>query len=528
VIGAKTLATLTLLGAELIAALALGLLSPERLATRGWGTLLLAGCFGVVVGTLMFRFWRLGEKSRHYFRWATESTPWELAEGHFLGTDKKRITLGENRGEAFDLPPRAQHVITVAIALVLALTCIDSRALGLLGRFRRTMMAATSSYCPDPEAPVTTVDPNVPGCELIRRAYALGYAKSLGDCELHKQTSTVEGSVICTRRQRDEPLFHYYWRLLDGFWTNFQQHSGPGYFHKARQDFDERVHRLASLRGAERQILASAPHASHHVWTNLPYPGDNAFAETSCADKYRQLPHRPTPPEGPQRASRVFEHVVAQLLFESSYEPAAGYCREFHVHWGAPLDACQQLAKNPEGFLASSSALDSVKVVLDRYRLGKELAALGAQKPPLEPQAFLSFQCYFEGGTEERKNTPFALAGYHFAADELRVPPSPPGALVFIDRYHAIAELLVHGFHYGRLLSEAGLEQGAATGLEASFAGRDYLLTRSYELDSIDIYLEPGWIAARPDLLEVYPYQRHLKNYVQTFRRQYRQERGRL
>jgi hypothetical protein len=42
------------------------------------------------------------------------------------------------------------------------------------------------------------------------------------------------------------------------------------------------------------------------------------------------------------------------------------------------------------------------------------------------------------------------------------------------------------------------------------------------------MYLEPGWLADRPDLLEVYPYQRHLSNYVQVFRRQYRRERGRL
>ena len=53
-------------------------------------------------------------------------------------------------------------------------------------------------------------------------------------------------------------------------------------------------------------------------------------------------------------------------------------------------------------------------------------------------------------------------------------------------------------------------------------------MTRLYGLDSLDIYLDAGWLAQRADLLEVYPYQRHLKNYVQVFRRQYRRERGRL
>src|SRR5262249_47174509 len=75
-IGAKSLATLTLLVLAVVAAPVLGLLSPERLATRGWGTLFVAGCFAAVVGTLIFRFWRLGERSQHYFRWSSEPTPW--------------------------------------------------------------------------------------------------------------------------------------------------------------------------------------------------------------------------------------------------------------------------------------------------------------------------------------------------------------------------------------------------------------------------------------------------------------------
>ena len=95
-IGAKTLVTLTLLTAGLAAALAFGVLSPERLVSRGWGTLFLVGGFSFVVGTLMFRFWRLGEKSRHYFRWSTDTTQWNTAaEAHFLGGEKRRITLGD-------------------------------------------------------------------------------------------------------------------------------------------------------------------------------------------------------------------------------------------------------------------------------------------------------------------------------------------------------------------------------------------------------------------------------------------------
>jgi hypothetical protein len=293
-------------------------------------------------------------------------------------------------------------------------------------------------------------------------------------------------------------------------------------------DFRARASHFGALRAAERQVLASAAHASHHIWTNLPDPGDGAFRERTCADRYRLMAHRPTPAPGPQRASQVFEHVVGQLLFEGRYEPAAGYCREYHVHFNAPPDACDRLAKSPEAFLSGASVLSEIRTVLDRQRIGQELAAVGTPRPTLDPSAFVSFQCYMEGDGAGRRSTAFTLDGHRFTAEELRVAPSPPGATLFVDRYDAVAGLLARGFHYGNLLSEAGLAEDSGDGLETSFAGTDYLLTRLYELDSVDLYLDPGWLQRRPDLLEVYPYQRHLKNFVQTFRRQYRRERGRL
>jgi hypothetical protein len=44
----------------------------------------------------------------------------------------------------------------------------------------------------------------------------------------------------------------------------------------------------------------------------------------------------------------------------------------------------------------------------------------------------------------------------------------------------------------------------------------------------VDIFLEPDWLSRRTDLLEVYPYHLHLKNYVRLFRKQYLLARGRL
>jgi len=350
----------------------------------------------------------------------------------------------------------------------------------------------------------------------------------------------VAGDLVCTRRQRDEPFLHYSWRLLAGFFQNLHRNAGVGYFKQSLADFRRRSSRLASLRSAEQEILTSAPHASHHIWTTLPSPGDHAFEETSCTSRYLHLPHRPTPPPGPARASKVFEHVVAQLLFEATYDDAAGRCREYHVHWGAPADACDRLVAHPEAFLQAEGALADVRETLGRYRVSNDLVALGGAVPP-DPASFVSFGCYAEAtGEVQRTSAPLTLDGHSFTAARVRVPPSPPDAALFIDKYDAVARLLVNGFHYGTFLSEAGLETaaGAGTGagdagvmgteLESAFATSDFLLTRSYELESLDIYLDPGWLATRPDLLDVYPYARHLKNYVEVFRRQYRREWRRL
>jgi hypothetical protein len=531
VIGTKTLALLLLLVAVVAAVIALGSFAPDRLAVRGPATLLVVGGFGLVTGTVVFRFLHLGEPSRHYFRWTTESFTWDVSEAHFVGGQRRRVVIGENRdGEAFDLARGTRLALSIAIASVVALAAIGSRALEQMqGAYQGIATSTSSLTCPEEEAPKPVArDPNEPGCELIRRAYALGYTKSLGECAPRQEQQTAAARPVCTRRQRDEPLLHYSWRRLVDFWGGRRGATGLSYVKQSSADFERRWAHLGPLVRSEQQMLASAPHASHHVWTNLPDPGDGAFRPTECAVHFARLPHRPTPPPGPTQASQVFEHVLGQLVFEGTYDAPAGNCREYHLHWGAPADACQRLAASPERFLAAEGALDDVRQTLTRYRVAGDLASLGSARPPQDPSPFVTFHCYVEGQGAGRASVPLSLDGVRLAADELRVAPSPPGTVLYVDRYDAVGRLLANGFHYGHLLSEAGLDEGSAAGLEASFAGPDMLVTRLYELEGIDIYLDPGWLLHRPDLLEVYPYERHLRNYVQVFRRQYRRQAGRL
>jgi hypothetical protein len=525
-VGAKTVTTLVLTALALGLAGARGAFARAPLVARGFGTLFVVGLFGAVVGALMFRFFGLGERSRYALSADADAPARDRAEVYLLGLGRWRVTLGEARDDAFELPPALKEALCIAIALLVALGCLDARALDLLARFRQRA-AESSSFCPEEELPVAApaaLDPNAPGCELVRRAVALGYASSLGECA--GKAAAQKGAAPCTRRRRDEPLLHYTWRLLDGFFARLARGAGAGYVDRARRDFHARAAHLVARGSVEREVLASAPHASHHVFTNLPDPKNGAFAPRTCADRYRWLAHGPTPSAGAARASEVFEHVTAQLLFEGRYEPAAGYCREYHVHWGAPPDACARLGSTPEAFLKERDALGDVRAVLARARVSFELAGPGARAP--DAAAFVTFQCYVEGDAPGRRSLAFTLDGQRFAAEEVRVAPSPANATVYVDRYDAIAGLFVEGFHYGQLLSEAGLTDRSPPALAAPLDGRDFLITRLYELDSVDLYLGPAWLADRLDLLEVYPYQRHLRSFVQAFRRQYRQARTRL
>ncbi|MGQ0506501.1 MAG: hypothetical protein ACT4TC_14405 [Myxococcaceae bacterium] len=527
-IGAKSLTTGVLFVSGLTAAVASGVLRPQRLAGIQGGTAFFIGCFAVVTATFVFRFWRLGERSAHYFRWATDWQLWD-GESHFLGSRQRRITVGRNTaGEAQELPPRAQFSVCVILALTLAVATFDARALTLMDRFRQGFEAVGANYCPDEEAAAQEAEKaetNDPGCALVRRAFALGYADSLGECGKKKQSKV---SAVCTLRQRDEPLFHYAFRKLHEFMlVVVERYRHPKESKEPPAFSPEWKERLDLMLGTQGQVMSTAPRASHHIWTNLPKPGEDAFEPRTCVDRYRSLSHRPLPPAGPTQASLVFEHVVGQLLFETRYEQAAGYCREYQVHWGAPKGACAKLAANPEKFLAETGALPHVRSVLRRYQLEQQ------SKPEVRrrtPHEFLSFSCYIEGEEGGRKVLPLTFERLALSATELKAPTPPANSQLQVARYGQIASLLAPSFHYGVLLSEAGLDIGRieGAGFAEAFAAKDYPLSRLQGLGSLDIFLEPEWISTRTDLLQVYPYHLHLKNYVHLFRRQYLLQKGRL
>ncbi len=539
-VGAKTLTALFLLAMALAAAFSLGLVHLQRFLVLDGGTAFLVGCFTMAVGTLTFRFLRFGERSAHYFRFARTSGVWE-GEAHFLGTAHRRLTIGENQGEAFDLPAWVMQLACLVAAFVLAMATFDGRSLTLLVGLTTKATFANSQYCPELDVQEEVDDPNAPGCALVRRAYELGYAKTLGACGTKKRSSEL--TEVCTLRQRDEPMFHYGWRLLRENYNKVRNLSEAGYLAKLKSELSVRMDRVQRLSHAKGQVLTNTPRSSHHIFTNLLSPHRDTLAELSqgnCLDRYRSLPRKPHTPDAKTHAGAVFEHVLAQLLFESRYDMPAGSCREYTIHWAAPKDACARLAASPQTFLALDKALNHVRAALDRHHLTLEVQRMEAQdmqtapgrpsQGPPPPNKFISFQCYIE---EERQGVlrnahRFELLGRTFTAEETRVPAAAANDF-HVDRYGYVASMLVRGFHYGGLVSEAGLDAGSVeSALAQSFASPDYALSRVHGLASLDIFLEPDWIASREDLLQVYPYHVHLQNYVRLFRRQYARIRDRL
>ena len=184
VIGAKTLATLTLLRRRRRRRVAFGVLRARatgepRLRRRCF----FVGCFAVVVGTLVFRFWRLGEPSQHYFRWVERRAALESAE---RGALRRRRAAAHHARRQPRRGVRPRPARCIASCASPSRCCSRSAAStrapsGCSAASASDRPAPRASYCPEPDAAqAPSDDPNAPGCELMRRAYALGYAKSLG------------------------------------------------------------------------------------------------------------------------------------------------------------------------------------------------------------------------------------------------------------------------------------------------------------------------------------------------------------
>ncbi|MEO0459754.1 MAG: hypothetical protein AAF219_02835 [Myxococcota bacterium] len=493
------------------------------------------GVFAAVAGSAVYRFWGFDEGSGHYYRVATDGALWH-DESHFIGSARFRIAIGLSQGDAFDFPGWVHRSIYVAVFFALGLGTLDSRGLELLRRFPERLATVGGRVCDDSSGVRKTKKEEKLGCALVERAFALGYADSLGDCAEEE----VEEIELCTLRQPDEPLLHYAWRRLEEFGAAVEQYTEVEQRARMRERFEKRAAHIEPLLEQRRDVLATAPRASHHIFTNLPHPrgrfGENRDVlggSLSCVDRYRRLPHRPpTGKEGSANPSQVFEHIVAQLLFETRYTDAGGYCPEYTIHWEVSADACPDLANDPARFLEQAGARAQVQRVLDRYERERTLAVMRGDQTQSEIDLtrIVSFQCYIEGDRvgAAREDLEAQLRRTRFPVTDVRVPALNEG-YVPADRYGYVAGMLVPDFQYGRLFSQAltsSKEDDAR--IAQFFEYRRGYLSRLDQLASVDLFLGDSWVLDRADLLEIYPYHVHMRNYVELFRSRYQVLRGRL
>lgn len=496
-----------------------------------------------------------------------------------------------------ELPALAQRAALVVVFATIALGTLGNEATARIGNVPADLTKPSrSEYChpeapaePEPDAEPAVEPPQVDqaGCALVKRAYALGYAKTLGSCAPKTLTIAPKKTAakvveVCTRRQLDEPFLHYAYRKL-GEATSV---AAP------IDTLSARVHGVRTRLDYVRDLLADiqhavtgTPHASHHIWTDLPDPHPRSFGQRftghpPCSAHYADLPLWPawtasTP------ANTVFEHVFGQLLFATRFGTTAS-CSDYTIHWGAATDACTRLAADPEGFLADSDALPSIHAVLDRRKRQiamRELAGkLGEPATLPEPppaRSVTSVSCLMFDGAKPVAAKTITLEGAQLVLREVHGAAIAPAGSGPLEVYKAVA-LLLGGHRYAGASAGTKIEgttaiddppasgpeppvapaDGAAAGSAATppsvttvptsnaaptsasspptpmatieIVDTELTLLALEPLVEADPFLAHAALLDRQDLVAVFPIEQHLHAFVDAFRRVYLPQRGRL
>jgi hypothetical protein len=520
--------------------------------------------------------------------------------GHAALDLRRRQLLVEQRGVARavgEVPPVVRELPgwMLQVLLLAAFLIIGAIAMGRHGpnhgMVRLMELNADrppSGRCRDPEAvqadepepePLPPVE--VAGCALVRRAYQLGYAKSLGSCAPGKATAAPVVPKLakpvepCTRRQLDEPFLHFAWRQ----WTAAARHVVSirplADTVKKATELEIKVAAFAALTANSGHALGATPHASHHLWVSSPDPHPASWWRrhligVDCEVMTVELPLWPS--WQPGQTSALIEHSLGQLLFASRFGTTTT-CANYRMHWDAPVDACDQLVAAPETFLRRHGAWNDVVGVLDRRRRQLQLRALaetlrrpGPPEPP-PASAIVSLQCYSIDATvraAEVRGRWVALAGERIGVRQMRVPrvvldadgpvdvlaqlaqllagaPSADNAVAREQTEHAEpddATSIAPGVPAAALSSPAANEPPRLAApmttpmttqqAQQLLADPEFALAGLEALESADPFRGVRWPLQRPDLPEIYPFYRYLFDFIDGFRRRYYAQRGRL
>jgi hypothetical protein len=440
----------------------------------------------------------------------------------------------DDTAAARELPAGAQHALVLVGMLAITLPALGNRGVARVAELPDQIEEPSpSSYCVDRRSaePAVVAPPPAPevapqaGCALVRRAVELGYAKSLGSCAPKPTTAPASATAIeheaCTRRHLDEPYAHYAYRRLAEFFDKLRDSSPADAAARDARDIRSHLDYADDLLADVRHAITGSPHASHHLWVNLPDPHpttlrDRLTGSVRCSTRFADLAVWP-----PLRdRSLLVEHVFGQLLFASRFGTTAS-CNDYTIHWNAPADACAQLAADAHALLARDGALASVRAVLDRRRrqlalieldrtLGRPLPA-----PPPPVSAIVSLQCLAIDHAGKPTSTAVTIDGEPVAVRELHIAAVRTDTDGPIDAYLDLAALL------------AGTDRPPPRAPEALDTSR-FALTSLDTLVDTDPFAGARWPLADPSIAAVFPYEHHLHAFIESFRRRYLPQRGRL
>lgn len=503
-------------------------------------TLCAIGALGVFLSGIAYLF--IGQIKTSQFLIAM-SWKDELISGRIDLFRIKRLAvfIGENRGPvAYDFPLWFQKLMLIPIFFIFTMFIINSRTIQLISDAYISFKDNKSGYCPPEDDNESNKESEIPpGCELIVRAYELGYSNSLGDCE--PKDAVKEEDDICRLRQVDEPFLHFTFRQLGQILDNFSVLNEDYSITQELDKFKEQTDDLDALLANQVDSMTSTPHSAHIVITNLPKPPKSILEKFNeltqsnyCLSAYRDLPNTidiKLSDEG--KNSKEFEFSYAHLLFNDRQQNAVGFCPEFEILWEEDANFCQSLAQRPVETLKDAGVWGRVSSVLNRYKAMASKLSKDDKANQLPLSRFISFQCILVSDESTDKiSDKFVLKGHKFTATTSRLDRTSdhtnhglPKSTIL-----GLAQTLVPHYSYSAFQSN---QQIAAISEQEAYdlfvENNDHLMLSKLEvLRKTDIMLGNNWLHEHPDLLEVYPWHLHLYNFVSSFRREYHNSRGRL
>jgi len=541
------------------------------------------GLFSIIFGVGFYKFWRLGKKSVYTIHFVKSKFMPKEANVIFAYKDISFGISNQTKINTAELPSIIRELFCVGIFLNLTLIVLDNGEFEKLKTFPNEIFDSESNFCPDKVESIENIPPKE-GCELIVRAYKLGYAKNLGLCEPKK--IEPNDMKICQKRRDDEPYLHYMSRLLLSSIEKQVDFFENNKVKNISDKFELQLQKIEVLKDYQAYAMSAAPRASHHIWTNLPYPENNfiqiyreLFKPSYCIEQFQNQANTVRLENDDARAnSKLMEHVYGQLLFNPKSKLTVGFCKEYKIHWDSDANICERLVNNPRAVLQEENVLSEVELVLKRHDNANAILSLDekiheienfgskslidnnivsqlpdektSRKKPTskiikskiakekqeirKKNEIVSFQCFMQENEADNRNieSNVNLIGTNFLVRTKYFPTIENKAESQISMYKEFSKILENRFHYSQLTSRSDINiEGEIGDIPSDIRPLEdpsYLLSRLEILKNVDIFLGDIWVLERDDLLGIYPYHVHLKNYVKSFRVEYQKSRGRL